>query len=288
MLAMSTPHLWIVVPVFNRVESIFSFVRQMCSQSFQDFKLIVIDHGTLATDYSSLDDCRITVLRESPDLWWTGAVNAGVTYVSQQSCSRHDLILVINDDVHVDATYLQSLVDLATDHPGSIIGSISVDESTGEVLSANFSLSKLKATFVPNYYGCPLSEIPDTCLSSDILPGRGMLVPRAVFDCVGMFLEADLPHYGADNEFSYRAKKAGYDLIVSKNCIVRTPAEVSPAPWKGRLNLARDHLFGRKSKGNLPTLLVLSRCYFRPPYDMYYFIVNAILKILSTAKHCFR
>jgi GT2 family glycosyltransferase len=285
-LQINTPRVWIVVPVFNRVESIFSFIRQMLSQSLGSFRLVVVDHGTVPIDYSSFDDCRISVLRENSDLWWTGAVNAGVKYALQESRSQDDFVLIINDDVHVNSKYLQSLVDVATDHPNAIIGSITVDESTHEVLSASFSLNRFKATFAPNYYRCSLGEIPDACLPSDILPGRGMLVPKGVFGHAGLFLETVLPHYGADNEFSYRAKEAGYHLVVSKSCVVETRGEVSPERGKGRLSLVRDSLFGRKSKGNLPTLLALSRCYFRPPYAIYYFIVNAALKILSTAKHC--
>lgn len=285
---MNTPCVWVVVPVFNRTESIFRFIRQLLSQSFEDFRCIVVDHGTVAIDYSLFQDSRITVLKESSDLWWTGAVNAGVKHALQKGCSGDDFILIINDDVRFDGGYIETLVRLGTSHPNSIVGSVCVDESTGEVLSANFSLNRLKAQFVPHYYKRMLREIPDTCLSSDILPGRGMLVPRKVFADVGLFREEDLPHYGADNEFSFRARKAGYPLIVSRDCVVETQREIPLTSQSGRLDLAKKHLFSRKSKANLPTLLAMSTCYFRPPYSLYFLTVNVALKLLSTVKHCCR
>ncbi len=277
----------IVVPVYERAEEVHRFIRQFLSQTFDRFRLIVIDHGRIHVDYSMFCDSRLAVLQESSELWWTGAVNRGIEFALRQtppSC----FLLIINDDVRVATTYLQSLVCLATDWPNAIIGSLSVDEATGEVLSAGFLLNRLTANFVPNYYRCPLDEIPDGCLPSDILPGRGMLVPRGVFERIGLFLETTLPHYGADNEFSYRAKKAGYRLWVSKKCVVETRRAVSLVPSRRKWRVARDCLWGQRSKGNLPMLRALSRCYFRPPYDLYYFLVNAARKVLSTAKYCLR
>ena len=277
----------IVVPTYDRPAAMRDFVLQIQAQTHERFRLIVVDHGTEPVDLAACDDERICVLRESSELWWTGAINRGIEYALGQE-PESDFILVINDDTRFDATYLQSLVELGTGHPHSIIGSISVDGSTGEILSGSFSLNKLKARFVPHYYKCTIDAMPDTCLPTDILPGRGMLVPCGVFERIGLFLETALPHYGADNEFSYRAKKAGYDLLVSKACLVRTGGKVPLSAAKGRWDLAGQHLFGPRSKGNLPMLFNLSRHYFRSPYSLYFFMVNCILKVLSTVKHCCR
>ena len=48
---------------------------------------------------------------------------------------------------------------------------------------------------------------------SDFLPGRGTLVPIRVYETIGLYDEK-LPHYGSDYEFSNRAKKNNYNLIV--------------------------------------------------------------------------
>jgi len=275
----------VVVPVYERPEKIHRFIPQFLSQTFENLMIVVVDHGRRHVDYSAFDDPRLVVLRENSELWWTGAVNRGVEYALRR-IAPSGFILVINDDVQVDDTYVQSLVELGAAHPDSIVGSVSVDECSGEVLSASFSLNRLKAKFVPAYYKRMLHEVPNACLCSDILPGRGMLVPARVFAAVGLFLEEALPHYGADNEFSYRARRAGYPLLVSKRCVVRTGKPVHAAPQGGRWRRIRYHLFGIKSKGGLPSLIVLSRLYFRPPYWLYYFLVNAIVKVLATAKHC--
>ena len=277
----------VVVPVHNRSEEIQNFVCQMRGQTHGEFRLLIVDHGTESLDSSALDDDRIHVLRESPELWWTGAVNRGVTWALAQM-PKCDFVLVINDDTCFDATYLQSLVELSRTHPKSVIGSVSVDERTGRILSGCFSLNRLKARFTPHYYRCHIDEMPDTCLPTDILPGRGMLVPRAVFEDIGLFLDKALPHYGADNEFSYRAKRAGYDLLVSKTCMVRTKSRAPLSSTKGRWRLVGQQLFGPRSTGNLPMLFNLSRHYFKSPYSVYFFAVNGFLKVLSTVRHCCR
>jgi len=280
--------IWIVVPVFNRAEKVYNFINQILSQTFQSFKLIIVDHGTVDIYYSVFDDSRIVVLKENPELWWTGATNRGVEYVIKQSISASDFVLIINDDVHIGKNYLQSIVEVGANYPNSIVSSVCVDNETNEIINAGYSLNRLRAKFISNYEGYKLNELPTSLIQPDTFTGRGTLIPIKIFKDMGLFLEKKLPHCGADNEFVYRAKESGYHLLISKNCIVKTTMNIPLRGKHSKFSFIKNQLFGTKSKGNIPTLFALSFLYFKMPYGIYYFILNATRKTLSTLNMAFK
>ena len=69
------PAIWIVVPVFDRSETSRCFVEQILRQSFQSFRLVIIDHGNnYHTVYAHLEE----VFKTTGDLVKTGEVIATV------------------------------------------------------------------------------------------------------------------------------------------------------------------------------------------------------------------
>ena len=273
---------WIIVPVFNRAEKIHNFINQILSQTYQNFRLIIVDHGTVDIDYSVFDDSRIGVLKQSSELWWTGAVNVGVRYVLEESTCGEDFILVINDDVRFDDNYLQLLVDVGMNHPGAVVGSVCVKSDTGRVMSTGFSLDRLRARFVAKYAGRWPDDIPDALIPSDVLSGRGMLVPPSVFRTIGLFDEGHLPHYGADNEFSWRARKRGFDLVVGTRCVVIT--EPRNPPLVRPTTTVMDFITDTRKSGNLPAVVAFASLCFSRPYALYYTGVHFMRCLLSYGK----
>lgn len=273
----------IVVTVFNRPEEIYHFIGQILSQTHQDFRLVVVDHGTVTGDYSRFDDPRLHILSGSQSLWWSGATNIGIKYVLRE-IPQTNFVLLINPDVQITADYLEAIVEIGTRNPNSLIGSTCVDSKTNKVLYAGFCLNRLKAEFIREYSNLSINQIDVDLIPSDILTGRGTLVPIQVFKDIGLFSEKTLPHYGADNEFTYRAKRAGYPLLTSSKCIVRTRFNVPILGQSTKCRFILNGLFGPNTPGNIPVLLVLSFSYFKPPYNIYYFAINVLRKALSISK----
>lgn len=62
--------------------------------------------------------------------------------------------------------------------------------------------------------GTTISKLPDRPYTTSEAHGRAVLVPRNVFEKIGLY-DADMfPHYGADTDFSFRAAKHGFLSIV--------------------------------------------------------------------------
>jgi len=62
--------------------------------------------------------------------------------------------------------------------------------------------------------GTRVSALPEEPFSTVSIIGRGGLVPRVVFETIGLYDEKRLPHYGADADFALRAWSTGFSAYV--------------------------------------------------------------------------
>jgi GT2 family glycosyltransferase len=262
--------IWIVVPVFNRVDPIAYFLECLSKQTLQDYTLILVDHGEKPVDEGLIgNNPRVKYLKESPHLWWSGAVNAGIRYVQQHALAS-DCLLLQNDDATFNDQYLENLMRHARELPNAVIGGPILDSHSKKMLSGVRRLSKIKARFPPT----PLTEGVVSC---DVLPGRGMLVPILALRQVGMMKADILPHYAADDEFSYRLNQAGYMVCCASDCEVFTDIKSEKKSHKSLIEFLSDP----RRAGNIPAIYYFSRESFSRGYSMYYVFINILRSIAA-------
>jgi GT2 family glycosyltransferase len=225
----------IVIPVHNRL----SFTRQclqcLAAQTYPNVRVVVVDDGS--TDGTgamiAAEFPEVVVLRGDGNLWWTEATNWGVRYALQhRTPDETDFVLTLNDDTRVGPDYLQTLVDTYLRHKPCLVGSVSVDSSDPERLAYAGTLLEmytaggrdLAADYGHSYRALMAKT---AAVESDSLPGRGTLIPLEVFDTVGLYDSKHYIHYMSDIEFSVRARKAGYQLVVSVPSVVQEYVEAT-------------------------------------------------------------
>lgn len=275
------PLIWIVVPVFEREHHTSNLVNLLKEQTYQNYRLVIIDHGKKKLEKKYGD--KVHIITASPKLWWTGAINIGIKYILENKTIKPaSPILIINDDVTFDIHYLSNLILDWGYEENVIMGSVCVESGSSKVLYANIVLNKLKANFEFKHRLEDIKDIRGNILPSDILPGRGTLIPAKVFLDIGLFNEKYLPHYGSDSEFIYRSKKKGYEVYISTNSIVYTRME-SPYMFNKNniLKSIYPMLFNRKSFLNLKDSFFKSFLMFNPLYASYYFSANLVRNFLT-------
>lgn len=273
---------WIVVPVFERVNHIFNLIQCLEDQTYPNYKLIVIDHGIKKIEGSFLS--KIEVITASPKLWWTGAINKGINYILEnENVSFDSPILTLNDDVTFGINYLSNLISDWGNDTNVIMGSVCVEPQSSKIVYANIVLNKLKAEFEFKHKSEDINTIKNQILPSDVLAGRGTLIPAKVFMDIGLYNERYLPHYRADYDLIYRAKKRGYKIYTSANAIVYSVLDSSHTLDKNnKLRSLYLMLFGRKSICNIKDFFYSSFLSFNLFYGMYYFCVNILRHAFST------
>jgi GT2 family glycosyltransferase len=245
-------NLYVIIPVHNRIEYTRSCLWSLSRQTIDNFKVVVIDDGS--TDGTSqmieTEFPDVVLLRGDGNLWWTRAVNLGVKYALARGA---DYLITLNDDIIVRERFIEMMLLPTPQHPNALLGGIPIDAVTKQPIyggklidwrtAAHTSvLEKLKPE---DRHG--LHEV-------DHLPGRALLIPAKVFKKIGLFDEINFPQSTADFDFTHRAYKADYEILINYD----SQFEVYPDS-KGGTDLLRDrslrkyyqHLFGIKGKGNL-------------------------------------
>ena len=246
------PKLFIVITDFNGFEQTKNCLDALRESFFQDFTVVVVDHGTTNETQRSLEHEYPGVVRivGSPELWWTGATNLGIRHAL--GCGA-DLVMLLNNDCYVTPETIGELIALWKENPQSLIAPVQRDKLTGKILAIT-----LRSCFL---LGFPTMPGPRTLtpqmhtqrlLSTQLIGGgRGVLLPVPVFKEIGFFDEVNLPHYGADHDFYLRAANNKWPLYVAaraivdiddtRSTIVENLSEMSFNQWLLSLSHYRSH-----------------------------------------------
>jgi GT2 family glycosyltransferase len=253
---------WVVVAVFNRRAYTEKCLEQLQSQSVDDMKIVVVDDGSSDGTAEAIKEKfpDIILLEGDGSLYWTGSMHLGVAAVLDR-CALDDYLLVVNDDLVFDESFVQSLLDVSKKYPDAMIHARNsfldkkdIIEFGGRVI--NFWTAK----------GCwsnkgrSSDEFPAGHVErSDVLWGRGLLVPMRIVKDVGNYDRRY--QQSGDPEFSRRAAKAGYRLLVAYDVVAYMYPE-KDANINVRRSYAlsefKDYFFGVLSQGRIKTLFLNS------------------------------
>ncbi len=208
------------MPVHNRKEFTRNCLLSLRKQTVKSFRIIVVDDGS--TDGTSQmiekEFPEVVLLYREGDLWWTGATNLGVKWVLTNAYES-DYVLTLNNDTTLPENYFRILGREIERFPNSLIGTVALDrDSKDRIVEAGVSLNWLTAKYSYHSKNGSYEELCNTNndhFCPTCLPGRGTAIPCRVFSQIGLYDEQTFPHYGADYDFSLRAQKAGYSLVVS-------------------------------------------------------------------------
>lgn len=250
--------IYIVIPVFNRIEFTLRCLQSLRQQSHRDFRVVVVDDGSTDGTGSCLRRLHpeVEVLEGGGDLWWTGATNLGVQYALANSGSDTDFVLTLNNDLVVGEDYLESLLRASHSYPKALIGSVSVPINEPDTIHFagtrwNARTARYRPALAQPMRYAELRAFTDT-VSTDLLPGRGILVPVTAYRALGLYDGAAFPHYMADEDFSLRARAAGYRLLIATGAVVYNHVEETGLRKQKRdLKYYRAVFTSRRSPVNL-------------------------------------
>jgi GT2 family glycosyltransferase len=231
-------------------------------------KVIVVDHGTTKATAHALAARQPGVIRVAgnSDLWWTGATNLGIRAARERGAR---LIMLLNNDCYVTPNTIARLVAHSSETTTGIIAPLQRAQRDGHLLTNRATTCfALGFPTVPlPVTGLPIGEhrLVHTRL---IVGGRGVVIPSALFDRVGLFDEARLPHYGADHDFFLRCRRLGVPLYLALDAFVdmddtRTTVATNPGGMTVRQFFTT--LSDRRSHRNIRVLSNLFRLHYPIP-----------------------
>ena len=246
-----TSRVYAVIPVFNRVKETLGCIDCLKQQTYDTVITIVVDGG-------STDGTPEIIREQYPDavvltsertLWWGGATRLGIEWALANGATKHDFILMVNNDTRFEPDLIEHLVESSQRHE-AVVGGVVVDAGApDQVIDGGINLDWHRYRFYT------VKEIPEDIpikLDCDVLPGRSTLVPVWAIHIAGNVDDEHFPHYIADYEFTHRLKRtAGLRLAVDYRAKVRTRVDKSSArDEKTTIRDAFEYMTSRRSKSN--------------------------------------
>lgn len=245
--------IYVVIPVYNRKHFTKDCLISLRGQTYQNHKVIIVDDGSTdgTKEMLAQEFPEVIVLFGDGNLFWTKAINMGIRKALDFGASY---ILTLNNDTVATPDFLEKMMYWSERAPDSLLGAFDLNFRTkkpyyaGEIV--NWPLAKSRML---------LDELKDSDLYGikevSLFPARGLLIPRKVFETVGLYAEKELPHYMADYDFTLLAARNGFKVYCNYDAKLYTyPDEGGDAKIKQKkksLKSYYDHLFSIKGGANL-------------------------------------
>jgi GT2 family glycosyltransferase len=237
--------IYILLPVYNRLEQTKKFIKSFLAQTHVNYHLILIDDGSTdgTVDYLKSRVKDLTVITGRSGWFWGGGLHQGYLWLKKNNADRQDLVLMINNDTEFGPDFFQRAIDILSNNRKTLLLARVYSKQTDKFVEAGVHADWRRLTFEH-------TEDPDkiNCLST-----RGLFMRVGDFMDIGGFHPVLLPHYLSDYEFTIRAHRKGYRLMVDPSLKLMVDESTTGShAWlrsAGRTEFLRDY-FSKRSSSN--------------------------------------
>lgn len=241
----------LVIPSRNRGEMLVETVRSVLRGDEVPAEIVVVDQSDVPN--RMLEELARDHEGRVRYLWGR---NRGVSRARNEGIwqTKHDVLLFVDDDVRVTATWCRDLVRaLVAAGPGAAV--------TGRVLP---EASRDGEGFVPSTIDRPEPAVYSGRIGTDVLYSNNMALWRSVVEAVGPFDErlggGTSFRNAEDNELGFRILEAGFSIHYTPDAVLyhrawRSKADYHPLCWSygygqgayyaKHLSLRDPHMLGR-------------------------------------------
>ena len=251
---------YILLPVHNRREITQKFIECLNSQTYQNYKLILIDDGStdgtaqMVQNQISNQISNLEIITGKGNWWWAGGLQQGINWLKANSLDPDDVILMINDDVFLKPDFLAIAIKLLQKMPNTLLQAQGYSLQTDDCLDIGLNVDFNAFTFNKAKLS---SEI--NCLST-----RGLFMRWQDLQKTGGFHPKLLPHYLSDYEFTMRSHRKGLTLTTHPELKLWLNEETTGFHPNGKFHFTSilKRYFSRRSSSNKIdwTMFVLLTC----------------------------
>jgi GT2 family glycosyltransferase len=240
--------LTIILPYHNRKNITLRLIACLRNQSYKNFRLILVDDGS--TDGTTNEILKIfpksVVLNGNGNLWWGGSLSLAYNFLNQESTIQDEPILILNDDVEINETFLEIGIRYLEENKLSLIMALSISKATNEINDRGVFINWRTLEFYKSLNGELIN----------ILSTRGLLLYKSTLISTGGFLPQYFPHYLSDYDFTYRAYKKGFSLKTFEDFyLTEDPNETGHRKEIYKITDIKKVYFSKKSVYYLPAWL---------------------------------
>lgn len=221
---------FLVIPVHNRVEETVKCLDSILAQRDYIASILIVDDGStdgtqeiIRARYGAC--LPIVFVDGDGTLWWAGAIKKGVM-ACLPAAGIDDYVVTLNNDVVLPKDAFQIASGLLDKHQECMLGAISISSAdrktivhTGWRMSC-WPLALTERIWWPGLIDEGTGGLDSNIAEVDFLPGTMTFTPVSAIRKYGTVNADKLPHYHADSEYSYRLKRKGIRVLLSKELYV--------------------------------------------------------------------
>jgi len=213
---MANPLTFVIVPTFKERSHVERLLNCFAHADNRNVVVLIVN-GNPGDDTSryleELHNGAILELPGNPSLFWSGLVSLGLQHVLRQQ-HEPEFVILMNADVEFDHPMLNRLIGKARTIPDCQLAAVTLSNRT--IISSGVKVISWLLTLNRHpLAGVQLEDLPaDTLIPVDFLPARCTLIPFTAVRQAGLIAEKSLPHYGADNEYTNRLRKLGWQPFI--------------------------------------------------------------------------
>ncbi len=203
------PKVFIIILNYNGKNCLLTSIRSIFQLNYTNFEVVLVDNNS--TD-GSLEEIKhyfsqLVIIKNSQNIGFSAGNNIGIKYALERGA---DYVWLLNNDTQVTISSLSKLMRATQRNKSVGISSPTIiQKNTSRIW---FSGGKINWLTMKSFH--QVKKLQQDYLSSDFISGCAMLIKVSVFKTTGL-LDEDYFLYWEDADFSVRAKKAGYQLLVS-------------------------------------------------------------------------
>ncbi len=215
--ASDTPHVSIVIPVFNKIAYTAACLRSLAEHADGiAFETIVVDDGsTDATAQRLAQIDGIRVHRNAENLGFVGSCNAGA------AMARGEFVLFLNNDTVVTAGWLRALLDCFAQEPDAGLVGSKLVYPDGRLQEAGGIVFSDGSGWNYGRFGDPSDPRYNMRREADYCSGAAIMLPRALLEKLGGFDTRYAPAYYEDTDLAFAVRESGKKVFVEpRSCVV--------------------------------------------------------------------
>ncbi|GIP39126.1 glycosyl transferase [Paenibacillus sp. J31TS4] len=201
----------IIIPTFQGLYLLRECVASIRSHTHSPYEIIVVDNGS---DDGTLQYCReenLMVISFPNNRGFPIAVNWGLRIAAG------DHLLLLNNDIVVGPNWLDNMLACLASSPDiGIVGPYTNYISGRQQRNPEYETIEGYQEAAAAYN----KQDPGKYVTTERLVGFCMLFSRELMERIGLLDERYSPGHYEDDDYCYRARKAGYRLMISGDVIV--------------------------------------------------------------------
>ncbi|MFH1612101.1 MAG: glycosyltransferase family 2 protein [bacterium] len=233
------PKVYIIILNWNGWQDTIECLKSIEKNNCPNYQVVVVDNGSTNESVAKIKrHCEraegergnlVEIIENKENLGFSGGNNVGMKYALEKGA---DYVLLLNNDTVVDKSFLSALIAVGEKNSkagllGSkiyfynspIVSSVIMSESEESRSSKNiiwFAGGNINY-FSGKGFHIGLNKIDkgqyDQVKKVDYITGCCLLIKKELIDKIG-FLDEDYFLYYEDTDYSWRAKKEGYDRLL--------------------------------------------------------------------------